>query len=77
MIVSGERPPLPDNPTAKRWLPGPTWTAIQRCLNENLQYRLPIDSLRQAFVEPEPERESEITHVVSAIEDGGCNHDVI
>jgi len=75
-IVSGERPLRPNNPTAKRWLPGPIWTAVQRCWDENLQSRPTLDLLRRAFVglgpvpEQEPEREKEVSPVVPVIEDG-------
>jgi len=66
-IVSGSRPPRPDDPTAKRWLTDPIWDVIRYCWDQNPQSRLPTDSLCQAFVSPVPKQERD-TLVVG---DGG------
>ena len=59
-IVSGGRPPRPDNPTANRWLLDPTWVVLQNCWAQIPQSRSSIDSLRRTLVRPEWEQEKNI-----------------
>ena len=71
-VVSGNRPPRPNNPTANRWLIDPIWDVISRSWDHDPQLRLPAGSLRRAFVGPEPEQERD-TLVVGG---GGGEYDL-
>jgi len=57
-VVSGNRPPRPNNPTADHWLSDPTWEIIRCCWDQNPQSRLPADLLHRTFVGPELEKYS-------------------
>ena len=55
-ITRGDRPPRPNGPAAKRWLPDPIWDVVQRCWVQLPRSRLAVDLLRQAFDESGWER---------------------
>jgi serine/threonine protein kinase len=52
-IVTGNRPPRPNNLTASRWLPDEIWDSIQLCWDPIPGTRPPIGLLRRAFAESE------------------------
>ena len=57
-IVSGDRPPRPNNSTANNFLTDRIWDVIQRCWAQTPQSRLPIHSLRQEFTQSEEKQGS-------------------